>query len=310
MTKSIGADFIALRTNLGATWNEYTAASKFLVIFFAILSLPFLIESAVWIAAIIVLVPICFIFGVIKHRVPILWIIIIFFINLGGLADLAADVWLIGKLIVIRITGDIGHFDNDTEKYLFLARFIVTLVTGVPGIFIFYTTMGVETKTEQAARVQKGQKTSNSGGGGAITALLMIGLWKVVVGVARIMLLVKIIVAAVKHKKITSQVEYSIQYLEAFLSIDVLCAAIPLGILTALEMFYFSHHNGFAPGEVYELVKLVSLAIDLVGLAYLFYFEIFGLDRCTGGHPDEPKLEETTPIINSNDADAKTEVHV
>lgn len=298
MTQSIGADFIKFRRGLGDTWRGFTRASKVLIVFMAIISLPFLIESAVWIIAISVLIPLCFLFGVIKHHVPILWIILLFLINLGSLADLAADVWILGKILVMYITKNVGmDFENEIERNLFLSRLIITLATGLPGIIIFYTAMGLETKQEAEARIKSGKKKTSTGHGDGLLAIVMIIAWKLLMAVMRVVLLVKIIISAVKHKKITNQVEYSIQYIEAFLSIDVLCAAIPLGILTALEIFVYSHHRGFSPGEVYELIKLVSLAIDLVGLAYLYYFEIFGLERCTGSHHEE-HLDETRPIIN------------
>jgi len=163
MAKSIGADFIRFRENFGETWRGLTNSSKFLIIFLLILSLPFLIESAVWVAATSVLIPLCFLFGVIKHKVPILWIVLIFIINLGGLADLGADVWLLFRMIGMYISRTVDeHFENDIEKNLLLSRLIITLATGLPGILIFYFAMGVESKTEFEALRSKGEKSANT----------------------------------------------------------------------------------------------------------------------------------------------------
>lgn len=56
-----------------------------------------------------------------------------------------------------------------------------------------------------------------------------------------------------------------IQIIECVLLIDLLSSGIPLGILTALELFYFSEENkSLDSGKIWEFVKLAALGGKLL----------------------------------------------
>jgi hypothetical protein len=75
-----------------------------------------------------------------------------------------------------------------------------------------------------------------------------------------------------KRKKITEKIEIKIQYLETYALIDVLWSSIPLGILTAYEMIYFSKFGGVQ--NSLELFKMIALAIDIIGIVFLVLLEL------------------------------------
>jgi hypothetical protein len=114
--------------------------------------------------------------------------------------------------------------------------------------------------------------------------------WKIIVAVVRVKMIIELVRSFIKHHKVEEKVENKVQWMEAFASLDVVWSAIPLGILTALEMFYFSEKIHFTISSTIEMVKLIALAIDMVGLSYFVYFEIFGLEhKFYGHHHDEHK---------------------
>jgi hypothetical protein len=101
-----------------------------------------------------------------------------------------------------------------------------------------------------------------------------------------------------KRKKITEKIEIKIQYLETYALIDVLWSSIPLGILTAYEMIYFSKFGGVQ--NSLELFKMIALAIDIIGIVYLVYFEVLGLeDKICGQneHHDIHSIQEEDPLL-------------
>lgn len=100
-----------------------------------------------------------------------------------------------------------------------------------------------------------------------------------------------------------------IQIIECVLLIDLLSSGIPLGILTALELFYFTEENtGLDSQKIWELVKLAALGgmllpriadslVDLIGASFLIYFGIFGLGP---KHKHEHENEKKPLLSNSS----------
>jgi heme/copper-type cytochrome/quinol oxidase subunit 2 len=129
---------------------------------------------------------------------------------------------------------------------------------------------------------------------------------------ARLKLVWLIFKSLIKHKKVTEDTEKEAQTWELVATLDVLWAAIPLGILTALEAFYFEDIAHVTPSKVFELIKLGALAIDLIGVSFFFYFEVAGLNKVFNkcykhNHHETAAInqgaDEKSPLIISSERD-------
>jgi len=258
-------------------WKRLSGIAKFSLIWYLFWLSPFILEGSVWLIALGVLIPIGFGFGAIKHSLPILWFVITVFVNIGGLADLTADIWLLVRTIIFYGTNyKVNPFGDmtDEEQILFFTRLIVTLVTGIPSIIMLFF------MKSDAWTVFTGKKKSNlPSAGGAISSILLMVIWKLAMVFARVTIIWQIFRFLFKHKKITEETEKNIRLWEMAATLEVLWSAIPLGILTALEAFYFEDISHVTPTKVWELIKLGALAIDLIGVSYFCYFELFGLNK-------------------------------
>lgn len=93
----------------------------------------------------------------------------------------------------------------------------------------------------------------------------------------RIYLLCVVLRSIFKNGSLGQFAQHKVQWLECILYFDLMWSGLPLGILTFLELFYFSEDFQFGKEQVFELMKLGALAIDLIGASFLFYFIICGL---------------------------------
>jgi hypothetical protein len=140
---------------------------------------------------------------------------------------------------------------------------------------------------------------------------------------ARFYLLGLLLQVLFRIKKMNHPIEMVMQYLECFILIDVLWASIPLGVLTGYEMIYFNKFGGDGESTL-ELVKMIALAIDVIGIVYLVYFEILGFEEMVCGshehemsHDVEGQHQEKKPLLQGTNqptkkpaAPAKTNVSV
>lgn len=116
----------------------------------------------------------------------------------------------------------------------------------------------------------------------------------------RVYMIKELIVSFVKYRKLEHKVENKIQWLELVATLDVIWSAVPLGILTALEKFYFAESLSLDMSGSIEMVKLIALLIDLVGVSYLIYFELLGLEHKWFGHHDHKSVnsEHKEPLLS------------
>eukprot|EP01119_Soliformovum_irregulare_P017073 TRINITY_DN5022_c0_g1_i1.p1 TRINITY_DN5022_c0_g1~~TRINITY_DN5022_c0_g1_i1.p1 ORF type:complete len:385 (-),score=86.25 TRINITY_DN5022_c0_g1_i1:256-1410(-) len=250
------------------------ACKRFGWIFFFFFMSPFILEGTSILLVLGIFMPVGFFFGMLEHHAPFIWAVYVFIVNLGGLGDLVADLTLCGRLVIFQFThvdvGESGEL-SPMENQLFLWRLILTLVGGLGGIMLM---------------VRKGFKFQ---GGSAIAGLFAIILWKLVMVGCRFFILYLILAAIFRKRKIPHEVQGKIQVFEAILLLDVLWSAIPLGVLTFLEMAVYSEgdfKSDFSHG--FEVFKLCCVAIDIAGITHLFYWTILDLERwCRpAGHKD------------------------
>src|SRR5689334_7940269 len=100
-----------------------------------------------------------------------------------------------------------------------------------------------------------------------------------------------------KKKSMDEESESKIQWIESYATLDVLWSGIPLGVITGIELYYF-RKSSFS--YYTEFVKMIALAIDLIGVTYLVYYEILGLEGKLFGHHHHHhhgNIQETQPLV-------------
>jgi hypothetical protein len=103
-----------------------------------------------------------------------------------------------------------------------------------------------------------------------------------------------------------------IEWIETWLLLDLFSSGIPLGILTALELFYFQTKQfEFTTEVLFEVMKLIALAVDIVGGCYVLFYVIILPLYYGKQHPNKivtkkmaspieeglPKTTEESPLI-------------
>jgi len=66
----------------------------------------------------------------------------------------------------------------------------------------------------------------------------------------------------------------SVDIVELVLAGDVVWSAIPLGILTVMELYTFGQLHHISSAVTLEIIKLVAVCIDAVTLSGVIFFEI------------------------------------
>eukprot|EP01119_Soliformovum_irregulare_P025613 TRINITY_DN9537_c0_g1_i1.p1 TRINITY_DN9537_c0_g1~~TRINITY_DN9537_c0_g1_i1.p1 ORF type:complete len:299 (+),score=50.84 TRINITY_DN9537_c0_g1_i1:92-988(+) len=258
------------------TWKSARRWKKALWIFLMLVMSPFIIEGGVLLFLLGIFMPIGFFFGLLEHHLPFLWGAYVCIVNIGGLGDLVADVTMLGDVLSIMFgTKTVGHLEP-LERSLALSRVLMTVIGGAGGVLLIYCAMAAEEKKEG----EKNTEPASSGIGDQLGMILLILLWKVVMVGIRCFIIFRVLYAICRHRKIDHTLQVKIQFLECVVLLDVLWSAIPLGVLTLLEMTVFnegSFHADFF--HVFEVFKLCCLAIDIAGITHLFYWVILDLQR-------------------------------
>jgi len=83
---------------------------------------PFLLEALAVAVALGVLVPLALGLGLIEHFLPALWLLVLLFIQVGGLADLVADFTLLVKVALAHNQLPVDEGGQGEELQLLVAR--------------------------------------------------------------------------------------------------------------------------------------------------------------------------------------------
>jgi len=240
------------------------------------------------------LAPFSILFGIIEHRLKFLWIFILLFIHIGGVADGIADIALLWKIMIMVVfkqrNEDWDKLEGE-ESDLLLARILMTIGSAVPGVFMIFISMsGVVDEIETG---QKPKNETSYYGSGMIGLFVMLIFWKVLIGVGlRVIVVIYILFLLIKYRKIDKTQRGNIVFMESILVLDLIWSGLPLGVLTGLQMFYYDLHFSVEWG--WELVKLCGVIIDTIGASYLMYFIIFGLsERCINNKHDDQEEESS-----------------
>jgi len=249
-----------------------------------------LIEFSIFSLVLALIIPIGFIFGWLEHKAPVMWFFVVLFIQTGGFLDHLADIMLLVKLFAMFLgIRDASEEDKDgAEKTLIILRFIFTFITVLPVFFILQLDTHQKEMLWQMYGGTKPPRTNTASTSNDKFVLLLVAiLWKVAMACVRLYMVGLVIKSLIQHKKIEHNVAKKIQWSDCWLAVDLVCSGIPLGIITAIELFYFEiDHLQFDAAQNFELLKLSALAVDVVGFSYLIWFVIFGLSKRFFHHDD------------------------
>jgi hypothetical protein len=319
-------------------WSRVRACTWVGLAIFVVFFSPFLVEGTAVALALVALVPLALGLGLIEHFVPSVWLMVVLFIHVAGLADLVSDFNLLGKTLIAYFTGswvddeDENAEGDSDERQLLLARVLITLIGALPVMLFLMFGMPPTVKlfddldgTSSSSSSQK--SSSNSGMSNGVALILLALVWKVIMVCLRLFLLFRVTKDIIIAGRIRKESRTAIELTELFLLADLLWSGIPLGVLTFLELFLYGEgfkvqttttttttalqpvlrsvslricvpHIWRQQGDevqVFELIKLVAVAVDALAASYIIYFAIFGLGRFCHleGHDDEdePKHE-------------------
>lgn len=287
-------------------WSRVRACTWVGLAIFVVFFSPFLVEGTAVALALVALVPLALGLGLIEHFVPSVWLsMVVLFIHVAGLADLVSDFNLLGKTLIAYFTGswvddeDENAEGDSDERQLLLARVLITLIGALPVMLFLMFGMPPTVKLfddlDGTSSSSSQKSSSNSGMSNGVALILLALVWKVIMVCLRLFLLFRVTKDIIIAGRIRKESRTAIELTELFLLADLLWSGIPLGVLTFLELFLYG--EGFKGDEVqvFELIKLVAVAVDALAASYIIYFAIFGLGRFCHleGHDDEdePKHE-------------------
>lgn len=220
------------------------------LVFFLVFFLPFIADGLAISLALGLLVPLALIVGAIEHFAPPLWLLVLLFIHICGLADLTTDCILLGKVLKAYFTGvwddDEVEEEPDVDELNFLlARTIMTLVGALPVMFYimfgdnilkgFKRDMGLSSESSSSSSSSSSAYT-NSG----VAIVLLALVWKGAMVLMRVYLLYRVSRDIITQGHVRKESKAVIEVLELLLLADLLFSGIPLGVLTFVELFFFN----------------------------------------------------------------------
>lgn len=121
--------------------------------------------------------------------------------------------------------------------------------------------------------------------------------------VSRIWLVAKIASSLLTHGSLPhGDVKRKMGLVEGLLLLDLFWSAIPVGLITFVELFFCTPaHLPVTATVVWEKVKLAALAVDLVAAGHIIYFEYFKLRTPLpahkhGSHEHQPLLPHSSSV--------------
>jgi hypothetical protein len=211
---------------------------------------PFLLEALAVAAALGVLVPLALGLGLIEHFLPALWLLVLLFIQVGGLADLVADFTLLVKVALAHNQLPVEEGGQGDELQLLVARVLITVIGALPTVLYFVILQKSIRRVLRGMGQELEVETSSRSSPGASMVLVAIA-WKIVMVVARVYLLYRVARDIITDGRIRKESRRWIDMVEFYLLADLLWSGIPLGVLTFLELFFYG--DGFT-------VRTVALA--------------------------------------------------
>lgn len=309
--KTLHEEVVGYLTKIYNGWHRVTCCNQLFLFIVLIICLPFIVEGIFFCSVTLlgtvvalllgILFPFGFVFGLIEHRLVYVWIPVVLFVQIGGISDLATDLILLGKGVAIYMDGERkdSYEEDDMEERLFYVRLLMTVIAAIPGILgifiVFKRVADVIDDIDGVPQEKRLKQSSYRGATNGCAFLLLCLLWKAFLLLVRLYILYQIVKSLFQKKKIDEATKKRVQWIELALLQDLLWSGIPLGVLTVLELFYFKKEVDFLNQQnIWELIKLVALIIDLFGANYLIYFGVLGF-----GPKHHSNSEEAKPLLNS-----------
>eukprot|EP01114_Cavostelium_apophysatum_P003149 TRINITY_DN12909_c0_g1_i1.p1 TRINITY_DN12909_c0_g1~~TRINITY_DN12909_c0_g1_i1.p1 ORF type:complete len:308 (+),score=31.49 TRINITY_DN12909_c0_g1_i1:42-965(+) len=287
-------DFYAeMLGDLASAWKQ-SKVFRGAVCFLMIPLFPFLLEAGLLGLALGILLPVALLYRLIEHHATPLWFVLVLIINVGGTADLVADVGIaiqLFKILILKKTDDINNEElTEDERNLIISRLVITLLAAVP-VVVFWTLIA---SIPDKPGTKPSSNSSTAGFGNPLGLIVILVLWKAGLLILRFGMICAIIYQLIKYKKLRENFMNTLSVLESILLWDLLWSGLPLGFLTIVQLSY--EELEFDGKRIWELIKLSALFVDCVGACVLIYFNILGLGKRHGR--GEQHSEETTRLID------------
>jgi len=277
------------------------------LVLYSLLISPALLDGLAIILLLLLLTPFGFVFGKLEHKNPFVWVLLVLMGQIGGILDVLADIIQLAKLV--PYTFGFGPFPEDEEKateeqeQLVMARFVITLLAFIPSLMVLrFLLVSAPKIIETVSGVLKSdEKMPTVPPGPAIAILIVMGalLWKFLMVGLRVYLLFVVLIALVKHQHITDLIKVKLHWLEIILFCDLAFSGIPLGIITVMELRLDDRELG--EEQIFEIVKLAALVVDMIGAAYLVWFVVGGLGGRHVHHEGKyniQNVEQNQPLLD------------
>jgi hypothetical protein len=228
-----------------AEWSRVRGCTWVGLAIFLVFFSPFLVEGTVVALALAFLVPLALGLGLIEHFVPSVWLLVVLFIHVAGLADLVSDFNLLGKTLVAYFTGSwVDDVSDETqeERNILLARVLMTLTGAIPVILFLAFGMSATSRLADDLHGRSSSGSSDSSpsfGSNGVALVIMALVWKIVMVCLRLFLLFRVTKDIISTGHIHKESRTAIELTELFLLADLLWSGIPLGVLTFLELFLY-----------------------------------------------------------------------
>eukprot|EP01132_Coremiostelium_polycephalum_P005210 gene5210-6488_t len=260
-------------------------------IFFYYLVILILCPLWVGILPLFLLFPLAFVFGKIEHHVKVLWLILVLFIQIGGICDSVADLILLVQTSLAYSKSDTGEFEDDnediTERIFMILRISITFC----GSFIAFITV-----LKRSGGKESGSSTTFSGIP-KFLLLLMAAVYKLFIIFIRFRLVSMVIRLFTKPKE-KEQSEKQIQGMESMLFLEYVYVSLPLGVLTLVQLIGFEKDVELSMEFFFELFKISALFVDSFGMSYFMYYVLIFDSSHNHNHTTQKGNTTTTTTTN------------
>lgn len=208
--------------------------------------LPFVALLVVNALGLAIFMPLAIIVFMIEHNLKFLWFFLLLFIHAGGLADLVADFQMLITTVrywvpnTYSTESEEGESEEEDEELMWI-RILLTLWGALP--FLWFLLWGRCCFNRVSKDLGKGEMfgdSSSSLPAGHCTIWLTVVLWKVAMVFLRLFLLLRVAYELVRYRTIRTESKKWIEWAELLLLADLIWSGIPLGVLTFMELLFYS----------------------------------------------------------------------
>eukprot|EP01118_Nematostelium_gracile_P017315 TRINITY_DN7360_c0_g1_i1.p1 TRINITY_DN7360_c0_g1~~TRINITY_DN7360_c0_g1_i1.p1 ORF type:complete len:207 (-),score=52.79 TRINITY_DN7360_c0_g1_i1:20-640(-) len=203
-----------------------------------------------------------------------------------------------------------NKFMGDDEISFFIVRLVIIIVGAIQAWFLRHFIKSLVPLVIESAQNQPGTKKKSwnpipdcgsgpASGGDGLAYFAIIILLKLWLFGTRIYLFVQSFMKCC-GKKPTKDTKETCKGANRLLFCDVVFSAIPLGVVSAFSLIY-NLHRGLI---LYNLIKLIALAIDVISMSQYFFFELLSEHNYDDDDDNEEIREDEQGLLVDEVLDA------